>query len=156
MKKIILILICTVFAFSCFSQQETLTPKPLKGFYIKFPLTGQQFIWTKNVILYPKTLPTTWYFGWIDTIATINIARLNWDQVAKFTYSVQLYYDYYEYWNWFNPFELYVSPHFTTNWVDIMDGDGYTLENSTAFQIAEGVAAKFNIDISQIQVINYY
>jgi hypothetical protein len=134
--------------------------KPLKGFYVKIFLLANQYIYTEDIILHTKTVPpdpTTWLFAEVDTNMTVNIARIDWDQVARFKFNFKLYYDYYEYWNFYNSFRLKITPIFSTDWVDICGDDGFRMDNGgIAYMIASGISTMFGIDISQVQVSDYY
>ena len=163
MKKILIILTICILTLNVNGQS-----KPLKGYYVKISLLANQYIYAEDIILHTKTVPpdpTTWLFAEVDTNMTVNIARIDWDQVATFKFNFSLFYDYYEYWNNYNTFRLKVVPIFTTDWIDICGDDGFRLDNGgIAYMIAQGLVNKFNeqipaqyaMTIDQLQVQDYY
>jgi len=131
--------------------------KPLRGFYAKIVLQNGDSIITEDNVLKAKTYPTVWYFAEIDSFHKTNNAKIGIDQTAKFFYSYKLYADYRQYWQFYNPYRLsYSKTHFETGWVDVMDGDGFSWELDIPAQMAFGIAAKLNIQVTQIQILNYY
>lgn len=153
MKKIIILL--TVFGLFTLNINSQI-PKQLHGFYAKIFLVVGDTIKTEDNCLIVKTAPTAWYFAEIDSITHINIVQIGTNQVAKFSYSFKLYMDYFQYWNFYNPVRLsWTQTHFTTDWIDIMDGSGFSFETGIPAQIKAGIAAKFNIQLSQVQILSY-
>jgi hypothetical protein len=151
MKKIILLF--ALFAIFLNGQSQ---PKPLKGFYVKITLIGTDSIRTWDNILKAKTYPTAWYFAEVNSSNTlIDISRINWDQMAKFTFSFNLYADYYQYWNYYGYFNLPIKS-FESAWVDIADGDGFSFENDIPFMIATGFSQVFGLPINRFQVLDFY
>ena len=160
MKRILIFL--TVLFFMINVKSQTVTPRALNGFYVKIQLNQGQQINTKQVILYPKTYPTNWFFGHVKTGIVMNGDRLNWDNVITFTFTYELFYDYYEYWNWFFPFDLNASPTITTDWLDVSDEATDLLViipqqiALTFVQMLNNNNPGMNFDISQVQVLDFY
>ena len=155
MKKLLFFAYLTICLQICNCQEIR---KPLDGFYVKISLLPGQYIYTWDMILHQKTVPpdpTTWLFIQIDKTMTVDISRVDWDNVAKFYFKFQLFYDYYEYWNFYEPFRLKTTTEFNTDWIDTADGDGFSWDQDIALMIAQGIAIKFGIDISQVQVQDY-
>lgn len=151
MKKILLSVLLVALVVSINAQNR----KPLKGFYAKITLIGNDSIMTEDYVLKAKTYPTIWYFAEIDTNMVTNIAKVGFDQTARFKYTYKLFFDYWQYWNYYNPLRLLPPTTFETGWISVFDGD-FSFETDIATQIATGLASCLNIPIGRIQILSYY
>jgi hypothetical protein len=151
MKKIIFFL--GIIALLNANANSQVNRKPLHSYTFKITLQSGDSIVTRDNVLRPKTYPTAWYFGTIDTSNVMYNGKVNIDQTVMFQCTFQLYADYYQYWNYYNPFQLKVTS-FRTGWVDVLGG--WDFENAFPEQMIEGLAASFNLPINRFSIQQYY